>query len=171
MVYSQKRLKGGLELKRTLAFAAAVALAAGPAAAETWWIGAANPAGVILIDFDKVTTDEAGRRVAIERVLVPKGSAINGKPIAVIVAQEAYDCGAETARFLGGNATTDTAEIVVRIPPDAEARPLDPKTDGWKVMKLVCAGSDAERAEYGRFVGETDFAGLLAKWQPPARGR
>lgn len=162
MVYSRKRLKGGLELKRTLAFAAAVALAAGPAAAETWWMGAANPAGVILIDFDKV---------AIERVLVPRDSAINGRPVAVIVAQEAYDCGAETARFLGGNATTDTAEIVVRIPPDAEARVLDPKTDGWKVMKLVCAGSDAERAEFGRFVGETDFGALLAKWQPPARGR
>ena len=76
---------------------------------------------------------------------------------------------AAAAVFAAG--PTAEAEVVVRIPADAEAKPLDPKTDGWRVMKLVCATSDAERSRYGRFVGEADFDALVAKWRPPARKR
>lgn len=157
-------------MRRAL-FAAAAAALAGPAAAETWWMGAANPAGVTLIDFDRITTDAQGRRTVIERLLTPQGTAINGKAVAVIIAHQAYDCSAGTARFLGGNATTDKAEVVIRIPADAEDRTPGPNTDGWRVMKLVCAGSDTERSLYGRFVGEADFDGLVAKWRPPPRAR
>lgn len=149
----------------------AAALLATPAAAETWWMGAANPAGVTFIDFDRVSTDGDGRRLAVERVLTPRETAIDGKPVAVIVAHQAYDCGAGTAKFLGGDATNASAEVVVRIPADDAARRLDPKTDGWRVMKLVCATSDAERSQYGRFVGEADFDGLVARWRPAPRLR
>lgn len=158
-------------MQRLGAIAAVAVMLARPAAAETWWMGAANPAGVTLIDFDSIATDENGRRTAAERLLTPRDTVISGKPVAVVIAHQAYDCEAGTVRFVGGNATTAEAKVVVRIPAGAEAKPLDPKTDGGRVMKLVCATSDAERARYGRFVGEADFDGLVARWRPPARKR
>lgn len=154
---------------RGLGLAAVLApLSAAPVFAETWWMGSANPGGLALIDFDKITTDAQGRRTAVERVLTPRGTVIEGKQVAVVIAHHTYDCQAETIHLLGGNAVTQTAEIVAKVPPEAAAKPLAPKSTGWRLMKLVCADSDAERSRYGSFVGEADFASLIERMRPPA---
>ena len=147
-------------MKAFLISLALLAASAGGAAAQTYWEGASNPAGTAIINTDAIEVAGDKRTAAISLIL-PKDAQIGGKPVAVLITRQEFDCAAHTSRSLGLAVYSETAEMVVSSEQVQEAgAPLEEGSAGWTNMLIVCATPET-RARYGKSLAGQAFRDIM----------
>lgn len=149
-----------------LALTLASALVGGPAGADVYWRGEVTPRSVALIDFSTIEHQQNGDKTFILRRLSPRGTMMNGRPVAVTSIYTAVNCEGGTVRILGGTAFGEEAEVISRFRPDPSTRKPQPGSSGWRHLRLVCAATDQERAQFGTFVGEATLGDIVERFRP-----
>ncbi len=153
---------------KVLALTAACALAATPAASGVYWRGEVTPSSVALIDFSTLEHQPNGDRTFILRTLSPRGTMMHGRPISVTSYYTAVSCDEGVVRIMGGTVFGEDAQIVSRFGSDPTPKKPQPGSSGWRHLRLVCADTDQERAQFGTFVGEASLGEAVQRFRPGA---
>ncbi|MFO1012449.1 MAG: hypothetical protein U1E50_01680 [Caulobacteraceae bacterium] len=137
-----------------------LAVSAGAAAAQTYWEGASNPAGTAIINVDAIEIAGDKRTAAISLIL-PKDAQIGGKPVAVLITRQEFDCVAHTSRSLGLAVYSETAEMVVSSDQvQAEGAPIEEGSAGWTNMQIICSAPES-RGAFGKSLAGQPFRDIM----------
>ena len=154
---------------KVLVFAVAGVLAAPlPAASGVHWRGEVTPTSVALIDFSTIEHQPNGDRTFILRTLSPRGTMMHGRPISVTSYYTAVNCDEGVVRIMGGTVFGEDAQVVSQFGSDPNPRKPQPGSSGWRHLRLVCADTDQERAQFGTFVGEASLGEAVQRFRPGA---
>ena len=153
---------------KVLALAVAGALAATPATSGVYWRGEVTPSSVALIDFSTIARLPNGEKTFILRMLSPRGTMFNGRPISVTSFYSAVNCDEGVVRIMGGTVFGEDATVVSRFKSDYTPLKPQPGSPGWRHLRLVCADTDQERAKFGTFVGEASLGEAVRRFRPQA---
>lgn len=149
-----------------LALAMAGTLSSSAAMAGVYWQGDANARSVVLIDFSTIQPQPNGETSFILRALSPRGTKMNGRPIALTSFYTVVNCETGAMRMLGGTVFGEDAQVVMHLRPDRDPKTPQRGSPGWRHLRLVCASNDEERSHFGIFAGEAALGDIVERLRP-----